>query len=500
MKDKVKIGVILVLVAIIIFILSYSSIWTIDCITYQYNFANGEKIKSITDIFESQYVHYFTWNGRYVAHWLCQLFLPLLGKGVFSVFNAVVYVVFIILIIKNTVKYTISPKRLLTATLLVLLFCDTFYTPPFQIGYIWMAVLSLSYLYLFFNYADSKSHSAWNCFWLLPFSIIAGNGQEAINIGIGGALIVYALMNIKRMTEKQWCMFVGFGIGGLFLCLSPATIGRTEEMVTAPLYSVINLFLTLRVFYIFFIVLIYDLLRHRITLKDFYLDNSFFLGAIITLFVFNLLIGVGGTRQLFGIELFSCIITIRLLKNHTFSKLFLVLFSMLIIVLYILKYMEIKKAEKAYNEVSEKIEANPFGPLFIDFPQFNPYIHSTASFRYGAYLDYALVSIRTDRTNNIRNENILIPCYPTYTEELLKERDANIYYEYFPGEFILLQSKEKPKAFTLHRSINILGLRIPLPPYKVEFDTDSHLNTEDYNIMYLPELMPIIKNQGITIE
>ena len=186
------------------FILSFNAIWITDCITYQYNFDTGEKIRSISDIFQSQDVHYFTWNGRYVAHWLCQLFLPILGKGVFSVCNALMYVVLIRLIIKTASKGPVTPAGSLTASCLVLFFCDVYYDPTCQIGYIWIATLAMGYLYLFFSFAKSELHSSWNCLWLLSFSIIVGNGQEAINIGIGGALIVYALMNFKRMTEKQW--------------------------------------------------------------------------------------------------------------------------------------------------------------------------------------------------------------------------------------------------------------------------------------------------------
>ncbi len=485
--------------AAIIFILSVSDIWVADSITYQYNFATGERIESISDIFTSQYTHYFTWNGRYVAHWMCQLFLPILGKGVFSAVNALMYIALILLVIKIVTKDPFTPARILTATCLILFFCDTEYIPTCQIGYVWMSVLVLGYLCVFFSYAKSKKHSAWNCLWLFPFSIIAGNGHEVINVGIGASLIIYALMNFKRLTANQWYMFIGFGIGGLFLCLSPASIGRADSMVIPLLYTVVYFFLNLRVTYVFLAIFLYKLLKRRVTLRDFYIENAFFINAMIVLVVFNFLIGVGSNRQLLGIELISCILVLKLLKNHSFRPLALWIFTIFIIFIYILKYQEIKKAETVYDEVSAKISINADGPIFVDFPRFNLYIHPTAFFRYGVFLDYTLESIRNEQACGIA-EGGIIPCYPTKVEEILDCKVENRSYEYLPGEFILMQSKEEPGFFLLHRNIEIFGLRIPLPPYVVKFDQYSGLNTEEYNILYLPENLPIIKNGNVTIE
>ncbi len=498
MKAKIKICIIYLIVATAIFILSYNVIWITDSITYQYSFATGEKIKGIRDIFESQYVHYFTWNGRYVAHWLCQLFLSILGKGLFSATNAVMYVALIMMVIKNTSRRWFSIPHVLSTTCLVLFFCDTDYAPTCQIGYIWMAVLVLAWIAIFFTYATYRKPSLPLGLSLLLFSIIAGNAQEAINIGVGGALIIYVLSDFRHVTKLQWWMVIGFGIGGLFLCLSPASIGRTEENIVPPLYSIASFFLNLRVTYIFLIIFLYQLLEHRLTLRKFYHENTFYINAIIVLLIFNFIIGVGSNRQLFGIELFSCILAIRLLKDHTFSPMALGVFLIAIIAIYALKFVEIKKAEKALTELSTKISERPSGPIFIDFPEFNQYIRPTGFFRYGVYLEYALSSVVKKQNIDAVEDNI--QCYPQKIEEIMKRPVSNQIYEYLPGEFILMQSKAAPKQFILHRFINIMGIRIPLPSYQVEFDHDSYLDTEDYNILYLPKILPIIENAYITIE
>lgn len=498
MKKNIGIGALLFVVASVIFILSDNSIWIIDSIKYKFNFATGEKIRSIGDISESQYAHYFLWNGRYVAHWLCQLFVSFFSKEIFSGVNALMYIVLVVLVIRNVTLRKLSTRLVLSAICLVLFFCDTPYDPPRQIGYIWMAVLVLLFLRLYFNYAKNPRLSLPICGGLLLFSIIVGNGHEAFNVGVGGALIIFTLTHLRKLTAAQWCMTIGFGIGGLFLCMSPGTIGRTEEMVTSPIYSVINFFLSLRVPYILLAVLIYKLSRRRITLQDFYRDNTFFINTITVLIIFNFLIGVGGTRQLFGIELFSSILVLRLLKDQSFSKPVLCIFTLAIIGIYILKYIDIRKAYDSYRELSEKIAEKPTGPFFIDFPVFNPYINPTDVFRYGVYLDYAIISMVWETVDS--QDIDLIPCYPTEAEKFFAEPAINRSYQYLPGEFMLMQSKKNPKKFTLHRSIHLFGIRIPLPPYAVEFDAESHLNTDEYNILYLPSILSVIENDSVTID
>lgn len=79
----------------------------LNCLTpmvgddYQYSFIfnRPERIESLADVFYSQYIHYFEWGGRSVAHFLLQFFL-LLGKPVFNVFNTGVTLLYLYLIAK----------------------------------------------------------------------------------------------------------------------------------------------------------------------------------------------------------------------------------------------------------------------------------------------------------------------------------------------------------------------------------------------------------------
>ena len=46
-----------------------------DDLWYATNLVTGEPLRNITDIFESQWWHYFNWGGRSITHSLLQLIL-----------------------------------------------------------------------------------------------------------------------------------------------------------------------------------------------------------------------------------------------------------------------------------------------------------------------------------------------------------------------------------------------------------------------------------------
>ena len=50
---------------------------------YAFNFADHSRISNIYDVFESQWVHYQTVNGRLIPHIFEQIFAGLTGKWLF---------------------------------------------------------------------------------------------------------------------------------------------------------------------------------------------------------------------------------------------------------------------------------------------------------------------------------------------------------------------------------------------------------------------------------
>lgn len=488
-------------VAVLIFLLTKNTIWILDDITYQYNFATGERINSIRDIFESQYAHYFSWNGRVVAHWLCQLFLPILGKTAFAVTNAVLYLLLIALIVKIDGSRLDSLSSTLKVALFVLFFSDTVYTPPCQIGYVWMAVLVLWFLWIFFGYAQRSSHNVLSLILVSFVSLMAGNAHESINIGVGGALLIYCLCSIRKLTLMQWLMTIGFGIGGLFLCLSPGSLGNAESRHVSVLYSLLHLFTDLRMTYIFVLLFIYSTLTKKITIKEFYFENSFYINAMIILFAFDAFIGFSVNRQLWGIELFACILSIKLLRLVNLRCWVYVVAVIVIGGLYYVKGVEIQKMKQSYSKIVGLLKGfDPKDPLFIDFPSQCLWVHPTSYFVHGWYLNYCTLTAYIVANDEKVFRHHDIKAYPTISKDIFNSPVKNQAYEYLPGQFILLQDKENPVNFRLNRQVSLMGLKISLPPYDVPFDSSSILSTPQYNVVIIPKTMPLIDNVTIEIK
>ena len=66
-----------------------------DDYDYSFSWSTGERIDGIADVLASQAAHYRLWGGRSVVHALAQLFLWL-GKPVFNIANAVMYVLLLL--------------------------------------------------------------------------------------------------------------------------------------------------------------------------------------------------------------------------------------------------------------------------------------------------------------------------------------------------------------------------------------------------------------------
>ena len=95
-----------------------------------------ERVKSIKDILISQYSHYLTWSGRFVAHFFVQLFI-LIGKKFFNVINTLIFISVIFLIYwLGTGK--VSFDFISFDLSLWILFCYWFCVPSLLITNLWL--------------------------------------------------------------------------------------------------------------------------------------------------------------------------------------------------------------------------------------------------------------------------------------------------------------------------------------------------------------------------
>lgn len=514
MNRKCSVNYLMLLaVGILIFSLSEYIQWYGDSYYYRFSFFNGKPIESLSDIITSQYAHYQYMNGRFWAHVLCQGFSALWGQTAFAICNAAIYIVFVLLFVRISGASWERTSSLLTCILTILFFCDTSYNANCQIGYIWTSTVTLAFIIQYFRARKHSHYGWWELVLLFVLALFAGSGNEAIAIGTGGALIYDFFRHFKRLTSAQWVMMIGFSIGGLFLCLSPGILHRAKMAEDGPdfVWSAYRLLIYSRMLYVMIITVAILKLQHKVELKEFISDNSFFFVALGALLVFNFIIGVGLTnRQLFGVELFAGIITVRALKNAGLAKWILILSAAVVTVIYVIKFDYITKSNEDLRTLRNELSQMEDFDIFMDFHRYPKFVHPTELDNTPKMYRFVSFGIIYDMANfcySYQRNRIEDPpyftklrIYPKIMKGLIKSGNLNFALKCSDGSYLVVRDKNNPKSFFLKRNFNVLGLKWPKEPYKIEFDGTALLNTDSLYIVYKDFHAPLVENGEIIME
>lgn len=158
-------------------------------------------IETIGDIFVSQWNHYRYVNGRFLLHFIVQLFVGILGLRAFQVANTVMFV----LLIKYLCRLCIPPHyrdRFLYYILTFLIFWFImgfvnmglgYYTCiSFSVNYLWPSTLFVIVIYLWYNYKDGNCPIVKGIgFFVL--SLLCGASSETFSVGLSGAFFFLLL-------------------------------------------------------------------------------------------------------------------------------------------------------------------------------------------------------------------------------------------------------------------------------------------------------------------
>ena len=367
---------IILLVAFIVYYFSAFNVWIDDDLTYQYQCADFERwvytpFNNVWEIFASQYSHYFTTNGRYVAHWIVQLFTGLLGMQAFAICNAIIYILFIRIIMRICGVALDNWKGTLTIACLILTFLSVRMTPSFQM-YIWMFLLVLVYLRIFLHYRTDKW---WLLILICVFSAICGNAHESINPGICLGLTVYIVCNLKRITAQQWLMALFFAIGLGILVFSPSTQDRMTD--TCPwilewrVLSLYAFFKSTHALTIMLCVLFYKCVikkeSFRNIVRNDYIWWAIWFGCLLS----NLYWGFSGGRSSLGEELFAIILTIKMLRHKSFTPVWLILLVGLTIYFLGEQYVKLQRLKDWMGKIEKLARTEHNGFIYMDF-QYTP--------------------------------------------------------------------------------------------------------------------------------
>lgn len=300
-----------------------------------------------------------------------QLFCAILGQKWFALFNAIIYISLLNLIMSIAGVDWRNFKSLLTVILLVFVSFITDMSPSFQINYIWMFTLALGFVKLFFTYTNAKSMV--KIVFLGLYSFISGFGHEGLNVGICGAIIVYWLANIRRFTLAEYVMAIGFGAGCAALCLAPGNFVRMSgvEHHNNIIMSIFSLVVSARTILLMIVVALAARIRRKLTWGNIYNQNRFYFNVMIICLLFCLVLGFSGGRALFGAELMAIIITVRLLKNHSFDWAWLTVFGSIVVSFWIVQFRMIELRRAQYDDICSQYELSKDGYVYSDLCEAN---------------------------------------------------------------------------------------------------------------------------------
>lgn len=462
---------ILCIYLLIIFLFSYFVIWQDDNLLYKLKFEefysitnNRYELKtvpfnSILEIFSSQYIHYFYINGRSLAHVLVQLFCGFLGKTWFAIFNTIFYFIFISISLRISKTTILNYKSLLSFIILFTIGLTTLFEPNCQIGYIWMFTVDLVFLYIFFLRKDYKKK-------YLPilaiFSFIAGWSHEGLVIGIGGALIIYFIQNLKKLPISRWVMIIFFGFGAFLLCFSPASLKRASNVNLSWILSIINIISYLPLFWILVFLLFYKKVINKINLVLLYKDHKFLFDILFILITFNLIIGIHSYRQMLGAELISSILIIRIIDKRAFNSFWLILGSIFILWQMSLQAIQCHRIYMAYNNFINIRKQHNVKEVYIDIKNTGPskWLFIETINPYLGYLLRSNYEINTQKNEfkRLLNINEDFKIKPKY-EDINNSSDSVI--NFGNGEWLMITNKSKPLSFKIYRSIKLGPLKYP---------------------------------------
>lgn len=288
---------------------------------YYLIFGTQQRIESLRDIFVSQYTHYFQNNGRFVPHFFVQLFDGLLGKGLFNIVNTLVFVVFILLLLRDHGKTEWRLLPVLLALILLLMpgFNNAFLWMSGACNYLWVAVLVLLFDQLMKRDIIDSRYTPL----LFLFGIVCGWTNEALIIGFLAGCLCFYSVHRKELTLHRTVLFGGLSVGALFLIFAPGSIHRftvgkegisSLSGIVHQLFSSLIAMDNLRLLPLLLVILLALSLFKKIP-RGFFSDNLLWFVAVGTSFVFVLITGHQAPHSRFGIELFSLVLILQLLEH-----------------------------------------------------------------------------------------------------------------------------------------------------------------------------------------
>lgn len=474
-KQYIPQTIIYVVVFLIALIAGLMTVWTDDAISYSFLIPlTGEDqsydpIHNLGDVWLSQSHHYFNANGRFVVHFIVQVFCALLPKGWFIVINSLVWGALASVLARFGRCKTGFVNAFVASALCILLLFFLPFSPPYQINYVWSALFVLIWLRWFFA-ADKPGVAAMVLLCIGSFLI--GEMHEGFSLPICGSLVTLLIYRKGHLSRRQWFLGLAFGAGAILLVVAPGNFNRMAAASTSGA-SAGSFISELPNLLWFPLIALGVAIAGRVGLKASFKEISSFKLFILALLGFNLLLVLAVqnlTRALIPFNLFCCLVVVRLLRDNLRGNAIIMAFMMVGAVTALFHgFTDIRLHRQKALTVMEQYHQSATGKIFIPTEMF---LYETDNHRVQ----------RNSYTNRERSlgypEKPFMVIYPESVKGEPLDRDTNMAIQIAPQAWLLIESASRPAKFFADKIILPGIVDLPAGSREIDFSLNSGIQVD----------------------
>lgn len=348
-------GLLLAVMGIVNYLLTADNPLRFDDLIYQYFcqdidgvmdaselYDTNNRIDSFAEAFQSQCNHYMHHNGRFLLHFLVQSFCGFLGKPLFNVCNALVYMLFLYGCLRLTRVKDLTGAALVVGVLWFLLPVQCIFTMSVAhaVNYLWVSTLVVWFLILL-RWVISHQEMSWGVGVLLFLAgLVTGATHEGFTMPLSVGLFVWLLLNYK-VKWPVWLLVAGLWLGTASVVLAPATLNRATSVMPAVEGVGDNgldlklqaLFYSKRLMLLLVVIGIGLWFIGKKRVIAFLKEYIVWLTAIIVNLLLVLSLAQYSQRMVFPLELLSVLLVILLFREFDLNRLVRRVAAVLVIVL-----------------------------------------------------------------------------------------------------------------------------------------------------------------------
>lgn len=365
------------------------------------HFDHSKRIDNITDAIASMRNWYFLENGRLMVHFVVQSFCGFVGKQVFNVANAIVYIFFLYGCLRFLRISTFNGSIIAILAIWILLPIQFSFTHSIShaVNYLWVSAILVYYLIVLRHYLEKadRNSTLWKVCLCFLGGMVTGCTHEGFMLPLSASLFIYVCFYLRTFNRNVAALILGLWAGTAILVLSPANYHREISMALRPeslkelIWLKMNVIIySKRTILLGALMLVGYYLWGKLFLIKFTKQHIILLLTIITGLLFIALVSFYAQRMVFPYELLSVLLCIIITKRarawvtdlHAFS---IVCMAILLVHTTIVIYYSHATA-KEYDLMLKQYIESPTGETYyryIQVPKFaDSYIQRPGSFEF----------------------------------------------------------------------------------------------------------------------